>query len=83
MHLVSCLEYIFWRCVSSNCVIILISGVIEFLTNGKVAANHEDFKDNVYDQVMKKMCNGDKTHIYHNFQLSRAYSDIMPFTNYT
>ena len=60
-----------------------VAGVIEFLTNGKVAANHMDFKDNVYDQAMKKMCNGDKNHIYHGFKLARAYSDIMPVTNYT
>ncbi|XP_070187828.1 uncharacterized protein [Littorina saxatilis] len=59
------------------------SGVIEFLTNGKVAVNHMDFKDNLYEKAMKKMSNGDKTHIYHNFKLDRAYIDVMPVTNYT
>ncbi|KAL8599573.1 hypothetical protein ACOMHN_063454 [Nucella lapillus] len=59
------------------------SGVIEFLCKGKVAVNHEDFRDNMYDQAMKKMCNGDKTHIHHKFHLARAYSDLMPVTNYT
>lgn len=59
------------------------SGVIEYLTNGRVAVNHEDFKDNVYDQCMRKMSNGDKEHVYHNFRLARAYNDVMPVTNFT
>ncbi|XP_076458540.1 uncharacterized protein LOC143292236 [Babylonia areolata] len=59
------------------------SGVVEFLSKGCVATNHVDFKDNVYDVVMKKLCKSDRIQVYHDFQLERACGDIMPFTNYT
>lgn len=69
------------------CVLIcnenLCVGVIEYLSNGRVAINHEDFKANVYDQCLKKMNNGDKDYVYHNFRLARAYDDVMPVTNFT
>ncbi|KAK3090788.1 hypothetical protein FSP39_014625 [Pinctada imbricata] len=61
------------------------SGVVEFLTSGKVARTHEDFKDISYEDAIQRI-NGsnDKECFTHEFQLNRAYdNDIMPFTNYT
>lgn len=54
------------------------SGVYEFLSNGGVAGNHEDFMDHIY---------GDYTAqgLAHKHTLKSSYSNIgeLPFTNYT
>ncbi|KAL3876081.1 hypothetical protein ACJMK2_033962 [Sinanodonta woodiana] len=61
------------------------SGVIEYLTSGKVAANHEDFKEIGYEACLQKInLNKDEDNFSHSFKLARAYSsDIMPYTNFT
>ncbi|XP_058795090.1 CCR4-NOT transcription complex subunit 6-like [Phymastichus coffea] len=61
------------------------SGVIEFLTSGRVAADHRDFKDLPYKSCLQKISGCDKSNEFtHSFKLASAYSeDIMPYTNYT
>ncbi|KAL0124860.1 hypothetical protein PUN28_006607 [Cardiocondyla obscurior] len=61
------------------------SGVIEFLTSGRVAADHRDFKDLAYKSCLQKISVCDKPNEFtHSFKLASAYSeDIMPYTNYT
>lgn len=60
-------------------------GVIEFLTSGRVAADHRDFKDLAYKSCLQKISGCDKPNEFtHSFKLASAYSeDIMPYTNYT
>ncbi|XP_057332197.1 CCR4-NOT transcription complex subunit 6-like [Microplitis mediator] len=61
------------------------SGVIEFLTSGRVASDHRDFKDLTYKSCLQKISGCDKPNEFiHSFKLASAYSeDIMPCTNYT
>lgn len=61
------------------------SGVVEFLSTGRVSSDHQDFKDLPYKSVLQKICQNDKSSDFqHSFKLASAYSeDIMPYTNYT
>ncbi|XP_014233843.1 CCR4-NOT transcription complex subunit 6-like isoform X2 [Trichogramma pretiosum] len=62
------------------------SGVIEFLTSGRVAADHRDFKELTYKSSLQKIsgCEPKTNEFTHSFKLASAYSeDIMPYTNYT
>ncbi|XP_041364151.1 CCR4-NOT transcription complex subunit 6-like isoform X2 [Gigantopelta aegis] len=60
------------------------SGVVEYLTSGKVAANHGDFKEMCYEACLKKINHANEKEFFnHNFKLARAYNDVMPYTNYT
>lgn len=61
------------------------SGVIEFLSTGKVSQDHKDFKDFSYKSCLEKISCCDKPNEFtHSFKLASAYSDeIMPYTNYT
>ncbi|XP_049835574.1 CCR4-NOT transcription complex subunit 6-like isoform X1 [Schistocerca gregaria] len=61
------------------------SGVIEFLTSGRVPADHKDFKSLAYKACLQKISGCEKPNEFtHSFKLASAYSeDIMPFTNYT
>ncbi|CAH1399098.1 unnamed protein product [Nezara viridula] len=61
------------------------SGVIEFLSSGRVLSDHQDFKDLPYKSVLQKISGCDKPNEFtHSFKLASAYSeDIMPYTNYT
>lgn len=61
------------------------SGVIEFLSSGRVSQDHKDFKDFSYKSCLEKISSCDKPNEFtHSFKLASAYSeDIMPFTNYT
>ena len=62
------------------------TGVIEFLTSGRVATDHRDFKELAYKSSLQKIANCEnKTNEFtHPFKLASAYSeDIMPYTNYT
>ncbi|CAD6215637.1 GSCOCG00000449001-RA-CDS, partial [Cotesia congregata] len=61
------------------------SGVIEFLTSGRVASDHRDFKELTYKSCLQKISGCDKPNEFiHSFKLASAYSeDIMPYTNYT
>ncbi|XP_064212372.1 CCR4-NOT transcription complex subunit 6-like isoform X3 [Tribolium castaneum] len=61
------------------------SGVIEFLSTGRVSQDHKDFKDFSYKQCLEKVLSCDKPNEFtHSFKLASAYNDeIMPFTNYT
>uniref|UniRef100_A0A023F4L8 poly(A)-specific ribonuclease n=1 Tax=Triatoma infestans TaxID=30076 RepID=A0A023F4L8_TRIIF len=61
------------------------SGVIEFLSSGRVLSDHQDFKDLPYKSVLQKISGCEKPNEFtHSFKLASAYSeDIMPYTNYT
>lgn len=66
------------------------SGVIEFLSSGRVAMDHPDFKELGYKGSLQKICSSSEqgdtnsTEFIHSFKLASAYSeDIMPYTNYT
>lgn len=62
------------------------SGVIEFLSTGRVSQDHKDFKDFSYKSCLEKISSCDKPNneFTHSFKLASAYSDeIMPYTNYT
>ncbi|XP_055941116.1 CCR4-NOT transcription complex subunit 6-like isoform X3 [Argiope bruennichi] len=61
------------------------SGVIEYLSSGRVSVSHCDFKEFVYKDCLSKFGNAAKTNEFtHPFQISRAYNDgVMPFTNYS
>lgn len=59
------------------------SGVIEFLSSGRVPADHRDFKALGYATSLRRMAGSDHE-FTHGFKLASAYSeDIMPYTNYT
>lgn len=64
---------------------LLFIGVIEFLTSGRVASDHRDFKDLAYKSCLQKISGCEKPNEFtHSFKLASAYSeDIMPYTNYT
>lgn len=66
-------------------LLLFFTGVIEFLTSGRVSADHADFKELGYKSVLQKISGCDKPNeLTHSFKLASAYSeDIMPFTNYT
>lgn len=61
------------------------SGVIQYLREGKILANHNDFKDLGYDSCLQKINQSDKpSELTHNLKLECAYDkEIMPHTNYT
>ncbi|XP_039275612.1 LOW QUALITY PROTEIN: CCR4-NOT transcription complex subunit 6 [Nilaparvata lugens] len=61
------------------------SGVIEYLSSGRVSADHQDFKDLPYKSVLQKISGSEKPNEFtHSFKLASAYNeDIMPYTNYT
>jgi len=61
------------------------SGVVEYLTHGRVSVRHRDFKDLVYDDSLRSLSISNSKDTYsHAFKLSQAYLDnIIPFTNYT
>ncbi|CAE1176032.1 CNOT6 [Acanthosepion pharaonis] len=61
------------------------SGVVEYLSTGKVAADHPDFKEYGYRSSLRKISTAEsKDVLAHNFRLGRTYEgDTMPFTNYT
>lgn len=61
------------------------SGVIEFLSSGRVPSDHRDFKELGYKSCLQKISGCDKPNEFtHSFKLASAYSEkIMPYTNYT
>lgn len=72
------------------------SGVVEFLTTGRVAKSHPDFKNLGYVKVLDKLCSRrkqpgrnaalpDPDMLHHDFVLGRAYDygEGMRYTNYT
>uniref|UniRef100_A0A6M2DIW1 poly(A)-specific ribonuclease n=1 Tax=Xenopsylla cheopis TaxID=163159 RepID=A0A6M2DIW1_XENCH len=61
------------------------SGVIEFLSSGRVSMDHRDFKELGYKTCLQRISGCDKPNEFtHSLKLASAYSeDIMPFTNYT
>lgn len=62
-----------------------VAGVVEYLTSGRVNANHKDFKDIGYKDCLCKLSFNDTKDIYtHGFRLAQAYNkEVMPYTNYT
>lgn len=74
-----------WRETYSAFIFIVKTGVIEFLTSGRVPADHRDFKELAYKSCLQKISGCDKPNEFtHSFKLASAYSeDIMPYTNYT
>jgi CCR4-NOT transcription complex subunit 6 len=62
---------------------LLSTGVVEFLSAGRVSSEHRDFKELGYATSLRRMP-GSEHEFTHNFKLASAYSeDIMPYTNYT
>lgn len=61
------------------------SGVIEFLSSGRVSMDHPDFKELGYKSCLQRLLGTDALNEFtHPFKLASAYSeDIMPYTNYT
>ncbi|XP_055700412.1 CCR4-NOT transcription complex subunit 6-like [Phlebotomus papatasi] len=61
------------------------SGVIEFLSSGRVSMDHQDFKELGYKSCLQRLSGSDTPNEFtHSFKLASAYSeDIMPYTNYT
>lgn len=61
------------------------SGVVDFLSSGRISADHSDFKELGYKDCLRKLSCSDKANEYtHPFKITKAYGDdIMPFTNYT
>lgn len=61
------------------------SGVIDFLSTGRVSMDHKDFKELGYKSCLQKISNCDTPNEFtHSFKLASAYSeDIMPYTNFT
>lgn len=61
------------------------SGVIEFLSSGRVSMDHQDFKELGYKSCLQRLLGTDGINEFtHPFKLSSAYSeDIMLYTNYT
>ena len=59
--------------------------MVEYLNNGRVPANHCDFKDLGYEDCLRKLSNSENKDFYTNgFRLEGAYpKDVMPYTNYT
>lgn len=64
---------------------LLILGVVEFLSNSKVSVGHLDFKEIDYEQVLNSFSHTkDNDYLTHAFSLKNAYDEsIMEFTNYT
>ena len=63
----------------------LFAGVIDYLTNGRISADHADFKRHGYSECLRKLSMSNSCDVYtHDFRLQQAYTkEIMPFTNYT
>lgn len=61
------------------------SGVIEFLSSGRVSMDHQDFKELGYKSCLQRLLGTEAFDEFtHSFKLASAYSeDIMPYTNYT
>lgn len=67
------------------------SGVVDYLSNGRIAVEHPDFKDIPYKESLQKLSpivsdssKSNSNEYTHAFELIKAYKDnVMPFTNYT
>lgn len=61
------------------------SGVIEFLSAGRVSMDHPDFKELGYKSCLQRLLGTEGLNEFtHSFKLASAYSaDIMAYTNYT
>lgn len=61
------------------------SGVVEFLTAGRISADHSDFKELGYKDCLRKLSSSEnKNEFTHPFKIAKAYeNDIMPYTNFT
>jgi len=61
------------------------SGVIEFISSGRVRSDHTDFKSIEYSCLLKMLQHRTDRHEFtHAFTMQSAYSHgLLPFTNYT
>jgi len=61
------------------------SGVVEYLSNGRIDVKHKDFKDMGTEECLRKLSNTENKELFaHAFKLSSAYTkEVMPYTNYT
>ena len=68
------------------------SSVIEFLTNGRIPADHTDFQDHGYSGFLARFSESvrpgfrsttGKPELVHQFNLKKAYNGQMQFTNFT
>ncbi|OTF71509.1 hypothetical protein BLA29_010026, partial [Euroglyphus maynei] len=63
------------------------SGVIEYLSRGRISVEHPDFKKLAYKLCLRKVCpvvDQNEKEYTHSFDIVKAYTDgVLPFTNYT
>lgn len=62
------------------------SGVIEFLSSGRISSSHRDFKEFAYKDSLGKLSSqvGKSNEFTHPFIMDKAYPDgVIPYTNYT
>ena len=62
------------------------SGVIEFLSTGRIPSDHADFKELGYKDALRKLSanENNKNELTHPSRIASAYeTQIMPYTNYT
>jgi len=61
------------------------SGVYDYLTTGRITADHSDFKDFRGQTCLQKLSSSNASHAYtHRLKLESAYDvGMLPFTNYT
>ncbi|CAG2114250.1 unnamed protein product, partial [Medioppia subpectinata] len=52
------------------------SGVVDFLSSGRISSDHQDFKELGYKDCLRKLTASERSSEYtHPFKISRAYSD--------
>lgn len=85
LQVIGCFNATFFQVLCGDFNSLPDSGVIEFLSTGKVSQDHQDFKAFSYKACLEKVLSCDKPNEFtHSFKLASAYNDeIMPFTNYT
>ncbi|KAH9419864.1 CCR4-NOT transcription complex subunit 6-like [Dermatophagoides pteronyssinus] len=63
------------------------SGVVEYLSRGRISVEHPDFKKLAYKLCLRKVCpvvDQNEKDYTHPFDIVKAYADgVLPFTNYT
>nr|XP_027198271.1 uncharacterized protein LOC113792565 isoform X1 [Dermatophagoides pteronyssinus] len=63
------------------------SGVVEYLSRGRISVEHPDFKKLAYKLCLRKVCpvvDQNEKEYTHPFDIVKAYADgVLPFTNYT
>lgn len=65
--------------------LVFFPGVYDYLTAGRISADHSDFKDFRGQTCLQKLSSSNSPHVYtHRLKLESAYDvGMLPFTNYT